>query len=514
MPERAMLIGVILLIIGLIIGVGIGYGIWGTVPAKTVTTTTTVTAAAETVTTTVTTTLPATTVTTTTTTTVTTTVPAVTPKKAVISVLAAGDPASVTRKDNVIKACKRLSLLFKILDIPITIEVDEEKSEYFRGKWPEYEKKIWAAYEAKELWDIIAVGHEWIPTLAEKGIIIPLDDYVKKYWDFAFSDIPETLWEAVKYKGHIWAIPQDTEARPVYIWIPALKALGWTEEEIKALPEKVKKGEFTLDDMLELAKKAVDMGVVKYGILHRPSPGAELWQIILAYGGRLWDPEKGKMVLVKSATLKALQWFRKAVDMGVLPSDMTTWSWRAIHTAVVSGQTMFWFGGTWHWAEWQKVPYHPELGAVPEEYLWEHFIFTLVPPGVKGGKPVTISHPFVYVITSQADDPDLAALVLAMVTQPEFDVAHAVGSAHIPVKKSSLEHPGMKQAKFLSAVAYMLDYTSFEPMHPLWGKYKDILFKAIQAVELKKMTPEEALKFIEDSIKADPELVKAVEIVE
>jgi len=497
--EKATLIGIVLLIIGLIIGIGVGYGVWGTAPAKTVTTTatTTVTAAAETVTQTV-----------------TVTAPAVTPKKAVISVLAAGDPASVTRKDNVIAACKRLNELFKTLGIPITIEVDEAKSEYFRGKWSDYEKKIYLAFEAGELWDIIAVGHEWIPVLADKGIIIPLDDYVKKYWDFAFSDIPETLWEAVKYKGHIWAIPQDTEARPVYIWIPALKALGWSDEEIKALPEKVKKGEFTLDDMLELAKKAVEKGVVKYGILHRPTPGAELWQIILAYGGKLWDPDKNKMVLVKSATLKALQWFKKAVDMGVLPADMTTWQWRAIHRAVVSGEAMFWFGGTWHWAEWQRVKYHPELGAVPEEYLWENFIFTLVPSGEKGGKPVTISHPFVYVITSQAEDPDLAALVLAMVTQPEFDVAHAVGSAHIPVKKSSLEHPAMKQAKFLSSVAYMLDYTSFEPMHPLWGKYKELLYKAIQAVELGKMTPEEALKFIIDSINADPELKEAIEIIE
>ncbi len=430
-----------------------------------------------------------------------------------LRVWGAGDPASVTRVNNPEAAAKLLTELLKTLGITAEVKVVEKY--YHRGPWAEYEKKIYLAYEAGKLPDIIAVGHEWIPMLAEKGIIIPLDEYVEKYWDLAFYDIPKPLWEAVTYKGHIWAIPQDTEARPVYVWKPALKALGWTDEEIAALPEKVKSGEFTLDDMLELAKKAVEKGLVKYGILHRPTPGGELWQIYLAYGGKLWDPATGKMVLKKGAMLKALEWFYKGAQVyKVIPSDMTTWSWRSIHTAVVSGQTLFWFGGTWHWAEWQKVPYHPKLGKVPESYLWENFIFMLVPSGYKGGKPVTLSHPFVYVITSQSKHPEVAALILALVTQPEFDVKHAVGSAHIPVRKASLEHPEMKKAKFLSDVAYMLDYTTFEPMHPLWSKYKKIIFDAIAAVEMGKMKPDEALKFMIDSIKADPELAKEVVITE
>ena len=425
----------------------------------------------------------------------------------------AGDPASVTRVNNPEEAAKLLTLIMQSLGLRGEIKVVEKY--YHRGPWSEYEKKIYLAYEAGMLPDIIAVGHEWIPTLAEKGIIIPLDEYIEKYWNVSFYDIPEPLWKAVTYKGKIWAIPQDTEARPVYVWKPALKGLGWTDEEIAALPEKVLRGEFTLEDMLEVAKAAVEQGLVKYGILHRPTPGGELWQVIIAYGGELWNPETGRMVFDKKATLKALEWFYKATQVyKVLPSDMTTWSWRSIHTAVVSGETLFWFGGTWHWAEWQKVPYHPKLGAVPESYLWEHFTFTLVPSGYRGGKPVTLSHPFVYVVTSQCKNPEAVALLLAMVTQPHFDAKHAVGSAHIPVRKATLEHPDMKKAKFLSDVAYMLEYTTFEPMHPLWSKYKKILFDAIAGVELGQMKPEEALKFIEDSIKADPELAKAIEIRE
>lgn len=502
-------------IILLIIGLGIGYAIWGTAPPATTTVTNTVTTTAPGRVETTTVTAPPTTITETTTSveTVTLTVTATAkPVELKISVWAAGDPASVTRVDNVVKACERISSFAGTVGAPVSCTIEE--TYYHRGSWEDYEKKIYLAFEAGKLPDIIAVGHEWIPVLADKGIIVPLDDYIKKFWGFAFYDIPETLWASVTYKGKIWAIPQDTEARPLYIWKDALKGLGWSDDEIAALPDKIKAGEFTLDDMLEVAKAAVDKGLVKYGILHRPTPGGELWQVILAYGGRLWNPDTGKMVLDKAATLKALQWFYKATqEYKVIPSDMTTWSWRAIHTAVVSGQTLFWFGGTWHWAEWQKVAYHPELGAVPESYLWEHFTFSLVPAGVKGGKPVTLSHPFVYVVTSQSDNPEGAAFVLAVTLQPEFDVAHAIGSAHIPVRKSSLENPAMKSAKFLSDVAYMLDYTHFLPMHPLWGKYKKILYDGISAVELGKMGPEDALKFIEDSIKADPELVNVVEII-
>ncbi len=502
-------------IILLLVGVGIGYGIWGTAAPATVTETITQTKT-ETVggqTITVTETAAGTTIIQTQTVTRTQTVTAaMQPVELAISVWAAGDPASVTRVDNIVNACNRLVKFAGTLGAPYTCTIEE--TYYHRGGWEDYEKKIFLAFEAGELPDIIAVGHEWIPVLADKGMIVPLDEYINKYWDFAFFDVPETLWNAVRYKGKLWAIPQDTEARPLYIWKPALKGLGWSDEEIAALPEKIKNGEFTLDDMLEVAKQAVDAGLVKYGVLHRPTPGGELWQLIFAYGGKLWNPDTGNMVLDKEAMQRALEWFYRASrELQVLPQDMTTWSWRSIHTAVVSGETLFWFGGTWHWAEWQKVEYHPELGAVPESYLWENFIFALVPSGFQGGKPVTLSHPFVYVVTSQSENPEGAALVLAVASQPEFDVAHAVGSAHIPVRKSSLEHPAMKASKFLSDVAYMLDYATFLPMHPLWGKYRKIIYDAIAAVELGKMAPADALKFIEDSIKADPELSTVVEIV-
>jgi len=98
--------------------------------------------------------------------------------------------------------------------------------------------KLTAAFAAGEAPDIIAMKN--LAALADDGYIISLDDYVQKYW-MLLEDIYPSLWNAVKYKGKIWGIPQDTEARPLYFRKDVLRALGWSEDEINALPEKLEK---------------------------------------------------------------------------------------------------------------------------------------------------------------------------------------------------------------------------------------------------------------------------------
>ena len=214
----------------------------------------------------------ATTTTVTTTVTQTVTVGAA-PQTIKITVWASGSPVDVTRVDNVEKAAEILNKMLEAAGTGIRIEVEKQ---YFRG---DYMDKLTAAFAAGEAPDIIAMKN--LAALAEGGYVIPLDDHVQKY-SMLLEDVVPVLWNSVKYKGKIWALPQDTEARPLYFRKDVLRQLGWSEEEINALPEKIRNGEVTLQDLIKVAKEAMEKGLVEWGFYHRPNFGGTPF-IILYY---------------------------------------------------------------------------------------------------------------------------------------------------------------------------------------------------------------------------------------
>ena len=495
-------LGAILLIIGLIIGVAIGYFIKPAAPAATVTSTVistvtstvtkTVAPGAATVTETITKTVPTTVIKT-----ITKTI-AATPvaKEIVIKAWASGSPVDVTRVDNIERAAAILNKILEAYGIDVKIKV---KKQFFRGG---YLEKLTAAFAAGEAPDIIAMKD--LATLAEGGYVISLDKYIEKYKTL-LEDVYPTLWASVKYKGKIWALPQDTEARPLYFRKDVLRKLGWSEEKINALAEKIRKGEVTLLDLIKVAKEAKGKGLVQWGFYHRPNFGGTPFIILYyQYGGTLQDPETGKLILVKSAMLKMLKMlYKMAQEEKVLPPTMIGTSWRTIHHDFVNGLVLFWFGGTWHWAEWQRVAYHDKLGKLPESYEWENLGFALVPAPESGLKPMTLSSPYLYYVTSQSKYPEIAFLLITLATSAPLDAKHAVDSGHLPVRMTTVNHPYYKKSKFHSIVAYMLEYTSFEPIHLKFKAYKDAWITAIAKVEKGELTPEKALDEMVKTLKSE-----------
>ncbi len=417
---------------------------------------------------------------------VTKTVPVYKKRTITITVWASGSPVDVTRCDNVERAAAILNKIFEAAGANTTIVV---KKQFFRG---DYKEKLTAAFAAKKAPDIIAMKD--LPWLVDGGYVIPLDEYIEKY-SILLADVHPTLWRAVTYKGKRWALPQDTEARPLYFRKDVLKKLGWSDEEIEALPEKIRKGEVTLEDLIKIAKEAKAKGLVEWGFYHRPNFGGTPFIILYyQYGGILQDPATGKLVLVKSAMLKMLKMLHKmAQEEKVLPPTMIGTSWRKIHSDFVNGKVLFWFGGTWHWAEWQRVAYHAKLGALPEEYEWKNIGFALVPAPESGLKPLTLSSPYLYYVTSQSKHPELAFILITLATSAPLDAKHAIYSGHLPVRTTTVRYPYYMKSKFHREVAYMLDYTSFEPLHPGFSAYKEAWITAIAKVEKGELTPEKAL---------------------
>ncbi|MEM3658516.1 MAG: sugar ABC transporter substrate-binding protein [Candidatus Hadarchaeum sp.] len=189
-------------------------------------------------------------------------------------------------------------------------------------------------------YDIVWVNDILLDEYASNGWLIPLDDYVKKYWDvYNFGDIPEAVWEGVKYQGHIYAIPTLTNVMMLFYRKDIL------EKYHLIIPK-------TLEEYIEVAKVIYENEKI-YGVTLSFKPvdtlGNEFHSYLSALGGRWFDeqgfpafngPEGVKAVEIMKTLMKyappgvltyandesaaalqmglaamALQWFTRAATM-------------------------------------------------------------------------------------------------------------------------------------------------------------------------------------------------------
>ena len=419
-----------------------------------------------------------------------------------LSAWSAGSPVDYYRAKNLERAAKILETLLRVSGINVTIKIDS----YYEhvSDWGAWKSKFVAAYEAGEAPDIIS-GISMVEA-AEAGWIIPLDQYVSKYADL-LADIPSHLWDACKYKGKIWAVPQDVASQVFYFRKDVLRELGWSEDQINALPSKIMSGEVTWDDLASIAKEAMDKGLVRWGFYHRPNWGTSLEIPYYLAGGDFYDLKTGKLVLDRSA-LKAMysRFYKLAQEYKVLPTTMIGTSWREIHVGFVNGRVLFWLGGSWHWGEWQKVAYHEKLGKLPESYEWKNIGFAPYPALTKGGKPLVTVGPWKYYVTSSSKYPEIAFLLCFLATSPPYDTDHAITSSHLPVRYSTVSYPPfVEKGGFLYKVStFASKYGVSKPiLHPQWGTLRDILLEYLVKVEKGQVTPDQAVQSIINAAKSE-----------
>jgi inositol-phosphate transport system substrate-binding protein len=398
------------------------------------------------------------------------------------------DAPSYYRRDNLISAVAALNSELEKEGSKTKVELDATFES--GGQWGDYLQKFTLAAEAKTSPDIVLAGHENFAPWVGPGYVIELDALMKKH-ETKFKDVIPTLWDSVKLKGKTYAIPQDTEARPMYYRKEVLAKLGWSKDKIDGLPEAVKKGEFAWPDFVATATEAIAKGIVGPGMgwYHRPTKGHDHYMFYYQNGGQMQDRESGKLVIVQSALEKHYQVHHDAVRVAkITPDTLYGSQFKQWHETVTAGKVLFYNAGTWTWKEWATTY------KVPEQQLWDNVGFMLIPAASRGGRPVTLSHPLVYMVTSNSKNPELAFRLIAHATTPELNSRHSVESAHLAILTTQPKDPTYQKDKFLLATGYMSDYTTFIPNHPKYGSYDDVLFRMLGAVEQGQITPKAAVE--------------------
>ncbi|MGQ9629470.1 MAG: ABC transporter substrate-binding protein [bacterium] len=392
-------------------------------------------------------------------------------------------PMGVKKATNLELAAEYLNRLLEASGANVRVKAEVEFSEL---KWEPFAEKFYLDFRARKAPDIVTLRET--ADLAEGGYIVPMTAHVQSFWGINYYDFYPSLWEGARWRGEIWGIPHDIS--PVGIWYrkDVLRALGYTDAQIREfLPED---GNTTLEVVARLAKKAVDAGLVDYGILHRPSSGPGLYAVLLAFGVESYDPGKATLVLNKPGLLRFLRWHQEMVGQKVIPPAPPPWA--TIHGTFVEGKTFStWASHVGTPAEWM------EQYKLSDKALKEDLGFLPFPPTesqkAKGMGPVSVHDFPLYFVTTQSRHPDLAKLLIMFATTPEACAIHSAFTLRPPYRMSALSHPSIKDIEYIQRTAPSAAAVRPVPIHPQFWSYQGRIFEALKGVEAGVVTPERAI---------------------
>jgi len=377
-------------------------------------------------------------------------------------------------------------------DLNITVEGRRD----FTG-WDEFKQGITLGAEAGTAPSIVVTSHLDIAPWSQAGYIVAIEDYVDlDAWPL--NNVYPNLMEIASYSGTQYGIPQDAESRPFFYWRETMAQIGYSEDEIDAIPDMVASGEYTLANVLADATKAVEMGIVEegYGFYPRVSNGPDFAQFYQSFGGQLIDPETGKLVLDKAAMTAFYQFFVDAVAAGVTRQNHIGTDWNQWYTEVANGRAAFWHGGTWHYGRY---------ATEGNDDFWGTIQFSLIPAGNENGRANTITHPLVYLVMDQEDDrvEEIASQLIAIATEPRLNSLHAIQSNHLAVAKAQSEVDLYRGNRWASeATEVLLASATAQPNHLQYGAFSEAMFRGLEAAWTGVQTPEDAVAEVEAQMRA------------
>jgi inositol-phosphate transport system substrate-binding protein len=280
-----------------------------------------------------------------------------------------------------------------------------------------------------------------------------------------------------------------------------LAELGWSDADIESLDERVASGDFTWEDMLDTAAEAVEAGVVQpgNGWWHRPANGPDFLYYYYGAGGEIVG-DTNALVFDQDAALLVYQLLEDATQKrDILLTTRLDGDWTAFKEGISTGEdVLFFFEGTWRWAD-LATNFVADRGG--EEYMFENIGYAPIPAIAAGANtPITLTHPLVYMVSSQSEHPDLALQIIAAATNKELNTPYAIESGHLGVLTTQADYEPYTSATFLSATLPLLEFTTFLPNSPFWSAWSEAYYLGIQAVESGDLTAAEAVEVVVDQL--------------
>ena len=337
--------------------------------------------------------------------------------------------------------------------------------------------------------DVIDASPAWIPDFADRGVIIPVDDLVKKYKaQSTFSDLHPLYRALSKYKGKTWGFFDDGDVWNLYY-----------RKDIFANPKlrSAYKAKFKRDlrvptswaEFDETAQFITDqMAPAVYGAgegraLGNPGNQFYFFQVYRNFGGQFFDPHTMKAQINNAIGVKAMNTILgelKASEPGINKLDFVS-SW------------VLWLQG-----KTAMIYAWPPTGRISENYAQRDKAFAFLPKSKVQGKVGYALMPnkngehagsFVQTVSADSKHAEAAFLYNAWITSPSvsleivmlpYTLRDPYRISHYKSPKYRSLWPGAKE--YLIALAEAANYAVIDPIMTGAADYADAMDRALTAM--------------------------------
>lgn len=347
---------------------------------------------------------------------------------------------------------------------------------------PDFQKQLTSMSAAKGSFDISDNFGNTVGSWASKGILAPLDDYIKTD-GIDLDDFVGSAMSQMKYDGKVYALPIALHS---LMLVYNKKLFAAANLEPPATMDDLAK------DALALTKTDADGNITQLG-LGETQAGETLTNIVNAFGGSWWGSD-GEPTPTNPGNVKAMEWYQSLVKQ--IGADKIA-KFVAGYGQYLSDQDPFYTGkiamrldGEWTGA---NAPASLDWGAVSIPYA---------EPQYKDTTQVSSSILFIPA-NSQHKDAAAKFLEYMMGKQPMTDFTVALGN--LPARTSLLDDTADYASipQFSAFANALKSPTAFAPSSaPDSAQYTTDLNTALDSIANLQATPQAALNDLASRVKS------------
>lgn len=355
--------------------------------------------------------------------------------------------------------------------------------------------------------DVIFVDGFFIGQFAEAGYLVDLTPFVEKWPDW--NNYYDSMKAMVTWKGKVWALPYETDIRPLYYRKDIFKLAGlpvpwepksWDDllnaaRTLKANAEKIKAA-LGIDEFYPIAIK---MGKK----IEEATTMQGFYMVLLGTGGRLYNFETGKWIAKSPELLETFRFLYKIYVEEELAVPADIWFGPdpidAVHRMLSEGKVAIF--PTWQ-GVWFDIgnPDHRWFNPNRDDVL----AFTKMPGMTPDRPPVTISGGWTLAISHNARDKELAWEFLKTIFSLQMTVQRMIAfPGGLPPRVDAAEDAlfRARMDPYTLWATTLVEVTTFRPGDPKYPEISAVVQEATERILLLKEKPEDVLEWFASRVK-------------
>lgn len=319
-------------------------------------------------------------------------------------------------------------------------------------------------------YDLIYMDVVWIPKFAAAGWLLDLSDRVS---EDELADYLDVAVAAGRYQDGLYWIPHRADAGMLYYRKDLLQQAGLQPPN-------------TFSELIQSSQVLQKQDLVPWGYVWqgRQYEGlvAMFVEILEGYGGYWVNPDTGSVGLDQPNALQAVQFLRRAIELGISPPGVTTYGEEETRRLFQSGNAAFLRNWPYVWASAVDSPVAGKIGIKPMVHAPTHDSGACL-----GGWGLGIS--------ASTRHPDEAWRAIQYLTSADTQRDFILASGYVPSRPALFTDPAIvAEYEHYPQLLQVVQQAVLRPPIPQYAQASDILQRYLSAAVTGRMEPDAAME--------------------